>query len=112
MAEVFINTGVDMKWLRDVHLPGLAKVFKSALMRGNEDSPDEIEVYASNHPSVDDPKVVFKPNESGLYRPVVCRACGGSGRRSTARSAGGRELERHEKRGTPCDACGGLCLEV
>jgi hypothetical protein len=36
-----------------------------------------------------------------------CRQCGGSGKRATARSANGRELERHEKSGTPCDACGG-----
>lgn len=37
----------------------------------------------------------------------VCYRCNGSGRRSTARSASGRELERHEKYGTPCDVCGG-----
>lgn len=36
-----------------------------------------------------------------------CSQCGGTGRRSTARSANGRELERHERSGTPCDACGG-----
>lgn len=36
-----------------------------------------------------------------------CPTCGGSGQRSTARSANGRELERHERSGTPCDDCGG-----
>lgn len=37
----------------------------------------------------------------------TCPTCGGSGKRSTARSARGRELERHEKYGTPCGNCGG-----
>ncbi len=36
---------------------------------------------------------------------IDCPECGGTGRRSTARSANGRELERHEKRGTPCALC-------
>lgn len=38
---------------------------------------------------------------------VLCGTCGGSGQRATARSANGRELERHERAGTPCDVCGG-----
>lgn len=38
---------------------------------------------------------------------LACRACGGTGRRATAVSAKGRELERHERRGTPCPECGG-----
>lgn len=37
----------------------------------------------------------------------VCPQCDGSGRRATARSANGRELERHERSGTPCDRCKG-----
>jgi hypothetical protein len=37
----------------------------------------------------------------------LCATCGGSGKRATARTANGRELERHERSGTPCDACGG-----
>lgn len=36
-----------------------------------------------------------------------CPTCGGSGQRSTARTAKGSELERHERSGTPCDDCGG-----
>jgi len=36
-----------------------------------------------------------------------CPRCGGTGRRATARTANGRELERHERSGTPCYACGG-----
>lgn len=46
-----------------------------------------------------------------LMRPV-CSTCGGSGKRSTARSARGRELERHERRGTPCATCKGTGVEV
>lgn len=41
-----------------------------------------------------------------------CRVCGGSGKSSTARSASGRELERHERRGSPCFTCNGAKWEV
>ena len=37
----------------------------------------------------------------------ICPYCAGTGHRSTARSAKGSELERHEKHGTPCGKCGG-----
>lgn len=37
----------------------------------------------------------------------ACPTCGGSGQRATARTANGRELERHERAGTPCDDCDG-----
>ncbi len=36
-----------------------------------------------------------------------CATCGGSGSRATAKTAKGSALERHERSGTPCDACGG-----
>lgn len=107
MGYVFLKTAADMKWLRDVHLRLLPKEFKSALVKGNEDYPDRIEVYRSKDPEVGDPKVVFEPDGLGNYGVVKCSTCGGSGQRSTAKSADGRELERHEKRGTPCDSCGG-----
>lgn len=110
MPYSFLNTSADMKWLRDVHLPGLPAKFKSALIKGNEDYPDEIEVYYKKDPNVDDAKVRFKLKESAdgkVYQPISCRTCDGSGQRSTARSARGSELERHEKRGTPCGSCGG-----
>jgi hypothetical protein len=40
-------------------------------------------------------------------KPRTCPDCHGSGSRSTARSASGRELARHEKHGTRCPRCGG-----
>ncbi len=55
----------------------------------------------------------LKPRDNdGSYLLVpaiqyVCGQCGGTGQRSTALSANGRELERHERNGSPCDACGG-----
>ena len=42
-----------------------------------------------------------------LNKPPTCPDCGGSGSRSTARSANGRELSRHAKHGTRCPRCGG-----
>lgn len=107
MAYTFINSGADMKWLREDYLPKLPKVFKSALIKGNEDFPDWIEVFEKKDPLVTDRKVRFSPDQEGVFRAVACRQCGGSGKRSTARSASGRELERHERHGTPCDTCRG-----
>ena len=40
-------------------------------------------------------------------KPPTCPDCGGSGSRSTARSASGRELARHAKHGTRCPRCKG-----
>ena len=40
-------------------------------------------------------------------KPRTCPDCGGSGSRSTARSASGHELSRHAKYGTRCPRCGG-----
>jgi hypothetical protein len=42
-----------------------------------------------------------------IYRLCDCETCGGSGRRATAKSTSGRELERHERSGTKCDDCRG-----
>jgi len=66
----FLNTADDMKWLRDVHLPRLSKKFKSAVIHGNEDYPEMIEVYERRDPVVTDRKDVFQPDENGVYRHV------------------------------------------
>lgn len=56
--STFINDPDDMRWLREVHLPRLPKRFKSALLIGNEDSSDVIQVYRKKDPSVyDEPKI-------------------------------------------------------
>ncbi len=56
MSEVLINSADDMDWLRSVHLHRLPPKYKAALIRGNEDCPDEIRVYARR-----DPKITDKP---------------------------------------------------
>ena len=59
--STFINTPDDMKWLRDVHLPRLSSKFHSALLFGNEDSPDQIHVYEAEDPEVyDQPKIYVR----------------------------------------------------
>lgn len=40
-----------------------------------------------------------------------CQACGGSGKRATALSSEGGELERHERFGTRCDVCKGSGIQ-
>lgn len=68
MTIAFLNTADDMAWLRDVHLPGLPARFKSAVIHGNEDYPDLIEVYGRRDPEVTDPRVTYKPDSQGKYR--------------------------------------------
>ena len=60
----FINTQDDMEWLKDVHLPRLnLKKFKSAVVHGNEDAPDLIEVYEKRDPGVSDTPVKYIQSE-------------------------------------------------
>ena len=54
----------DMRWLREVHLPGLSPSARSAMIYGNEDSPDMIEVYNTENP------------DTGEYHEVYVRAKG------------------------------------
>jgi hypothetical protein len=57
--STLISGDEDMGWLRDVHLPGLSKKFHSALIFGNEDSPDRIQVYHLENPNVYDQPVIY-----------------------------------------------------
>jgi hypothetical protein len=54
-----INSRQDMKWLKEVHLPRLSRRFKSAILHGNEDCPNKVEVYRSDKPSISSKKVVY-----------------------------------------------------
>jgi len=49
-----INTPEDMAWLRETHLPNLHARFESAIIYGNEDSPDQIECYITQDPELTD----------------------------------------------------------
>lgn len=64
----FMNSASDMKWLRDIHLPGLGKKYKSAVIYGNEDFPTQIHVYTKWDPSRSDMPTVFKADHEGIFR--------------------------------------------
>ena len=66
--ETLINSSDDMKWLRDVHLPRLPSKYRAAVIVGNEDYPDRIEVYERRDPLVTDAPVVFVADEEGVFR--------------------------------------------
>lgn len=66
--QQMINTTDDMSWLRDVHLPRLPAKYKSAIIVGNEDYPERIEVYEARNPVVTDVPVIFVADEEGVFR--------------------------------------------
>lgn len=68
MNQTFINTGDDMQWLRDVHLPTLSRRYKSAVIVGNEDSPLEIYVYVKREPRYLDRALIFRQDANGVFR--------------------------------------------
>jgi hypothetical protein len=59
VRKSFLNSADDMKWLRDVHLRGLNQKFKSAVVTGNEDCPERVEVFERRDPHVGDKAVVY-----------------------------------------------------
>ena len=58
MTQTFINATEDMRWLLQTHLkehanaPAVWKA-KSAMLHGNEDCPQKIELYAKAEPRYD-----------------------------------------------------------
>ena len=66
-VETLINGDEDMQWLRDVHIPNLAKKYKSAVIVGNEDAPERIEVFEDEDPDYDDDRLVYRPDEDGVF---------------------------------------------
>ena len=76
MTTEFINSPLDMKWLRDVHLSRVVDgeplpQYESAVIVGNEDAPDEIRCYMSSDPLYLDPYDVIKPNDDGTFRRAL-----------------------------------------
>lgn len=67
MAELIFEAD-DMNWLREVHLHALPKKYKSALVFGNMDYPDRIEVFVAKAPVVTDVAVVYLPDEDGKFQ--------------------------------------------
>lgn len=73
MTDTFINTPADMAWLFSTHLramppcPGKALTeCRSAIVTGNEDCPDEIELHWAYNPlAYDMPAAHFVRNNDG-----------------------------------------------
>lgn len=57
MTQTFLNTQEDMAWLIEVHLANRPefKQFKSAILYGNEDSPEKVELFFDSDPLITDP---------------------------------------------------------
>ena len=55
----FLNSAEDMQWLKDVHVRILPDNARSAIIFGNEDAPDSIEVYDSAQPLVTDTPIML-----------------------------------------------------
>lgn len=62
-----LSTKEDMQWLRDVHIPTLSPNYNSAVIYGNEDYPNRIEVYEDENPTIEETPLVFLPDEEGNY---------------------------------------------
>jgi len=60
--ETFLSTNEDRKWLREVHKIDIKKP-QVAIMYGNEDWPEKIRVYESNH--IDSPWVEWCDDMTG-----------------------------------------------
>jgi hypothetical protein len=56
---VLINSADDMQWLKDVHIPSLPDDARSAIIIGNEDAPDSVEVYDSVNPHIKDRPIML-----------------------------------------------------
>ena len=75
MKHTFINDNAGCAWLRSTHLKGIAvpapwHEFKSFVLMGNEDAPEEVNLYLSRDPLyIHDFFVVdfLHPDESGVY---------------------------------------------
>ena len=98
MVQKFINDPEDMRWLRDVHLPSLGTRYKSAVIYGNEDWPDKIEVYFSHDPAVTDRPLVFRPDTSGKFHARKANVTKG---RRASRSRPGKMLATRNNTGGP-----------
>lgn len=60
MRQQFLNSPEDCDWLRSTHLGGRTDwLFGSFVLFGNEDSPNEVHLYADPEPLIsDEPHIV------------------------------------------------------
>ena len=76
--QLTINTVEDMTWLLDTYLPHVHEVYihGSAIIYGNEDFPDKIELYYDNNQNIEDQKRTFLhvTNDHEDYRFIEIEA--------------------------------------
>jgi len=73
MRPAFIETVNDIQWMKDTCLKGVVlptkyKDFKFAILQGNEDSPDAVDLYIAESPNFNDDyyRIVFV-NDGLIY---------------------------------------------
>ena len=96
MSVVQLSTNEDMQWLDEVHYPGAIE-YKRAILYGNEDSPDKIELFSEDR--FDCKPVVLVPDDNGdmqLETDKYCEECG-------------EELDKDCQGEPRCPNCDGPC---
>ena len=74
-ASQLLNIQEDLDWLKDTHLKGLRwnNEFLSAILIGNEDAPDRVELFAMAEPSIDDEPIAtfyLKQDKQDVMSPA------------------------------------------
>lgn len=67
-----LNTPEDLQWLKEVHLlkappPHPYDNFKFAILHGNEDAPDSVDLYMVEEPTIDENHYRIKFLYGGIY---------------------------------------------
>ena len=68
MKTKFLSSTADLSWLKETHLKELSPIYKYALLFGNEDCPEKIEVYKTN--DVKETPVTFIYTDMGFIREL------------------------------------------
>lgn len=78
MTETLLHTSEDFQWLASTHLRAFASLFTGshhafvlAIVRGNEDMPDTIDLFSEDHFQA--PYLRFAVDEVGEYYCVGVR---------------------------------------
>jgi hypothetical protein len=71
MRKQLLTDNEDLAWLLDVHIKQDVPVFRAAIIHGNEDCPERIELFEANEPLItDEPIAAFVLTDDLDYRRV------------------------------------------